>query len=174
MPESRVERQRRGYVSGMNRPHAVPVWLKVSRDYEKDGVDWTSEEEQVDGILRLEPHGLILEFDVIQSITTMGGMDYSTDTENLGRRELDIPLDQLVAITVHRRWWLPRLRIQTSRLSAFEGLPGAKRGIVTLRIKRSNVGSAKTLIAELEFARADLALRQASLSDPGTGALPPA
>lgn len=140
---------------------------------ESSTMGWTSEEKQVDGILRLEADRLALEFEVTLSTTNMG-TGYSTDVESLGQQELEIPFDQLVSLSLHLTWLLPKIRIQTNRLSAFEGLPGAKRGVVELRIKRRHLAAARSLIAELEFTRADLQLRsvtQLESSDPD--ALPP-
>ena len=146
----------------MSPPQAVPVWTKVSSNPEVTGMKSVTEEERADGILRLEPGGLVLEVEVTHSTTTVGAMGHSTDVDSLGLLEVEIPFDELVSATLHRRWWRPRIRIQTNSLRSIEGLPGAKRGLMDFRLSRRNWGAARTLLAELEFARADLELRRAS------------
>ena len=164
MPDPSVGRQRLRYVARMTRPLAVPVWTRVASDAEWTGAKWVSEEERADAILRLEPGGLVLEAEVVHT-TTAGIAGETTDTESLGRHELEIAFDQIVSVTLHGRWWRPKIRIQTNRLQAFEGIPGAGRGLVSLRLKRRNWDLARRLITELEFARADLELWRATKLD---------
>lgn len=146
----------------MSPPHAIPVWIKVSSNPEVTGMKSVTEEERADGILRLEPGGLVLEVEVTHSTTTVGGMGHSTDVDSLGLLEVEIPFDELVSARLHGRWWRPRIRIQTSSLRSIEGLPGAKRGVIALRLSYQSWRAARTLLAELEFARADLELRRAT------------
>lgn len=162
MPGRRVQRQRSRYVPVMMRPHAVPVWIKIATDSEWTASEWVQEEERADGILRLETGRLVVEVEIVQSTTTTDGTGHAVDTERLGRRDLEIPFEEIVTVTLHGRWWLPKIRIQTNSLRPFEGLPGAKRGLVSFRIARRNWASALILIQELEFARADADLRLAS------------
>ncbi|MFV1987387.1 MAG: hypothetical protein ACC682_08890, partial [Gemmatimonadota bacterium] len=68
---------------------------------------------------------------------------------------------ELVTLSIHGRWWVPRVRLLTNSLRALEGLPGFKRGRVDLRIARRNRAGARTLVAEFEIARADFELRRA-------------
>jgi len=143
----------------------------VASDSEWSGTKWITEEERADGILRLEPERLVLEVELVQSTTTMGGMGQTTDTERLGRRELAIQFQDIVSVTLHGRWWLPTLRIQTNNLRPLAGLPGAKRGLVNLRLRRRNWAAARTLLQELEFARADLDLRRATRLERGDAGL---
>jgi len=158
----------------MMRPYAVPVWTKVASDSEWTDMEWVTEEERADGILRLESERLLLEVEIVQSTTTLANMGQSTDTEHLGRRELEIRFDDIVSVSLHSRWWLPKLRIQTNNLRPLEGLPGAKRGLVNLRLKRRNWGAARTLVQEFEFALADLDLHRATQLERGdAAALPP-
>lgn len=143
------------------RAFAVPVWVSISDTPEMTGMGMTTEEERVDGILRLEGEFLVLEVEITQSTTTLDGKGQRKETEDLGAHEFRVPFDDLVGLTVHRRWMLPYLRIQASRLESLRGLPGAKQGVAKLRVSHRNWRIARTLVAELEIARADLALARA-------------
>lgn len=148
---------------------AVPVWVAVSETPELTGSGTVTDEERVDGLLRLDNDGLTLEGELVQSTTTLDGRGQRTEKESLGTHEFRIPFDQLVSITAHRRLFWPCLKIQASTVTAVQGLPGAKQGQVKVRVSMANWRAARTLVAELEIARADLALenaRQLERSDP--------
>jgi hypothetical protein len=145
----------------MYRAYAVPVWAKISDMPEVTGMRSVTEEERADGILRLEAESLVLEVEIVQSTTTVGGMGTTTEKENLGTHEFDIPFDELVSVSLHGGWWRPTLRIAANRLRALEGIPGMRQGGVDLRISRRNRSAARTLVSELEFARAELELQRA-------------
>ncbi|MDX1395420.1 MAG: hypothetical protein R3195_13610 [Gemmatimonadota bacterium] len=140
---------------------AVPFWISRSEMPELNAVGTVTEEERVDGILRLEGESLVLDIEVTQSTTTLDGMGQHVEKEHLGARELRIPFDELVELSVRRGWWFPCLEIRTSRLETLRGLTGAKQGVVRLRVSWPNRRAARTLVAELEIARADLALARA-------------
>lgn len=70
----------------MSRPHAVPVWVKVSETPEVTGMGTVTEEERADGILRLEQESLVIEVEIVESTTRVGGMGTTTEKESLGTR----------------------------------------------------------------------------------------
>jgi hypothetical protein len=144
---------------------AVPVWAKVSETPETTAMKTVTEVERADGLLRLEPDGLGLEVEIVQATMTLGGTGTTTDKESLGTRELRIPFDRLVDVSMRGGWWWPRIRIQTDSLRAVEGLPGAKRGVVELRVSLRNRRAARSLVNEVEFVRADLAFERATVQD---------
>jgi len=121
-------------------------------------------QERADGILKLEADSLALEVEVVQETTTMS-VGSRTEKEILGTRELNISFDRLVDISMCGGWWWPRIRIQTDSLRAVEGLPGAKRGVVELRVSLRNRRVARSLVNEVEFVRADLAFERATVQD---------
>ncbi|MCG8469595.1 MAG: hypothetical protein MJB57_15555 [Gemmatimonadetes bacterium] len=146
----------------------------MSKDTEWTDVEWITEEERADGILRLEPPRLVLEVEIVQSTTTWGDVGHAVDSESLGRHEIVLPFDQIASVRLQRRLWWPKIQIQTSTLKPLDGLPGAKRGVVSLRLKNRNWKAAQVLVNELEFTRADLEFRRAAeLDDPSHPSLPP-
>ena len=151
----------------MSRAFAVPVWISISETPELSNWGTVTEEERVDGILRLDGESLVLEVEISQSTTTLDGRGQRTEREDLGLHEFRVPFDELVGLSVHRRWFLPYLKIPASRLDTLRGLPGAKQGVAKLRVSHGNWGLARTLVAELEIARADLALERAQRLEEG-------
>ena len=145
----------------MSRVLAVPVWFTESETPELTAWGTITEEDRVEGLLRLEEDAVVLEGELTQSTTTLDGLGQRTEQGDLGVHEFRFPFDELVALTVHSRWWFPYLRIQTSRLDTLRGLPGAKQGVAKLRVSLGNWRTARTLVAELEIARADIALARA-------------
>ena len=143
------------------RSFAVPFWISRSETPELNAGGTVTEEERVDGILRLEEGWIVLDFEITRSTTTLDAVGQRVEKEHLGARELRIPFDELVELSLRRGWWFPCLEIRTNRLETLRGLTGAKQGVARLRVSFSNRRAARTVVAELEIARADLALARA-------------
>ncbi len=50
-------------------------------------------------------------------------------------------------------WWAPRLRLRARRLDAFDGVPTARPGTITLRIARRDRGLAAAMVDALSAGR---------------------
>ena len=116
-------------------------------------------ERRVDGMLKLVGDGLVLEFRVTESVTTMGA-GYASDESASEVSELAVPLDRVVALHLKTRWWGPRLTIVTDSLRFFESVPGSKQGRLDLRIARRDLPMAELLEAEVRVRLADLSLKR--------------
>lgn len=122
-------------------------------------------ERRVEGILRLVNDNLVLELQVIEDVTTVGGSEgYSMDKKASEVSELIVPLSRIVHMRLRKWWWGPRLTIITDSMRLFEDVPGAEQGSVSLRIAHRDSGLAETLDREVQLRLADLALRRVESS----------
>lgn len=142
------------------RPHAVRFTTRV-KDSSTGGSEYRSVERQAEGLVRLETNTLGLEFERAVVTTTMDGEGYSTDRTGGGIDELEIPLELIASVRVRRRWFLPRLQVETTRVRLLEGVPGARQGHVDLRIRHRDVQAARQLVLEVEVRQAELQLARA-------------
>ena len=137
---------------------AVPVRARLPSDW-RSGPEMLFTERRVDGMLKLVGDGLVLEFRVTESVTTMGA-GYASDESASEVSELAVPLDRVVALHLKTRWWGPRLTIVTDSLRFFESVPGSKQGRLDLRIARRDLPMAELLEAEVRVRLADLSLKR--------------
>lgn len=122
---------------------------------------------RVDGVLRTEPGGLVLEF---QERRQMARRNPPPD-ESI--RTLVIPWADVQSVSVRKLWLRrPQLMVRTRSLRALEGLPEARGGEAVLPVARVDHGLAHELAAYVDTALAEHRLRV--LDAPGSpGTLPP-
>ena len=89
----------------MDRPHAVPVWTKVSTNPELTGMTTVTEEERADGILRLEPDGLVLEVAMLRPVIARSLRRARALAESLDARGFDPVAPRAVRRPLVMRSW---------------------------------------------------------------------
>lgn len=72
----------------------------------------------------------------------------------------DVPVSWIARASL-KGWLRLRLELRARRLDAFDGIPGARHGTLTLRLKRRDRDLAREIVSALEMARADAALAAA-------------
>jgi hypothetical protein len=121
----------------------------------------------VEGVLRTEPDGLVIEFrERVQVANSGRKVDKSI-------RTLEIPWADVQSITVREPWLVrPRIVLRTRSLRALDGLPQARGSEVTLPVPRADRGLARELSAHVDAAIAEHRLRALDAPAPHR-ALPP-
>ena len=105
------------------------------------------------GLLRIEQDDLLMEFQVQDNL--LGGIVK-------GRPQgFRIPIEALDSAEYKKNWLGSRVIIRVQRLSDLEGVPGAERGEVKLKIRKEDRTRAQDLIGQLnirlsEFRLADM------------------
>ena len=122
---------------------------------------------RVDGVLRTEPDGLVLEFQERRQTTRRNApADESIHT-------LVIPWADVQSVGVRKPWLRrPQVTVRTRSLRALEGLPGARGGEAVLPVARVDHGLASELSAYVDAALAEYRLRALDAPDPSR-TLPP-
>jgi hypothetical protein len=139
---------------------AVPFSYDYQRKPDYAGVN-------VQGVLRTETAGLVLEFrEGVNMMSTGKPVDASV-------RRLFIPWNEVQSARVREPWLLrPRLVVRTRSLLALQGLPNVQGVEARLPVARADRVLAHEAAANIEEAIADHRLRQ--LHDPyPPSALPP-
>lgn len=143
-----------------------------------EGSGYTTTKERVDGLLRLGPDTLLVQWRRARITETVGAAQYRTDRELDDVEEFAIPLSALAGAHLKRSWfrWPPGayLHIIASDLRGFESVAGPQ-GLqlkhpaeLIVRVASGDTDVAREFVGELELALAERALRAAE----GDGALP--
>ena len=78
-------------------------------------------------------------------------------------REAFVPLESVIGVEARLDgWWrfFPRLVVMSDRVSAFDAVPHAEGGEITLRSARRDRERARRVATEVELRRAELELRR--------------
>ncbi len=104
-----------------------------------------------DGILRIEPDALVLEFQVRDAIFGV------LKTEI---KELRIRFEDIDTVEMRKRWWSRSLRLRTHSLRVAAAIPGMKGGDVVIRIKRRDLLAARLAVSRLALLMSEARLRR--------------
>ena len=113
-----------------------------------------SETWRVQGLLHFDGEILTFEWSTTRHVeqVSLGGVDVDDDASP--PELLDVPLMWIAEARLVRRWWSTRLEFRGRRLDAFDGVPGAAPGILTLRIARRDREIAEHMVDQVKAARA--------------------
>jgi len=113
------------------------------------------EEVTTTGVVRVDGVSLVLEFQD-------EALNYTSLARERGAvRSVSIPLTQVDAVTVSRKWpWGGRITIQTRTLEVLGALPMAKGSECTLRIRRADHDRARELAIGVSLHLANEAMRR--------------
>jgi len=121
------------------------------------------------GLARLEPRTLILQWSGTAEVSEVKGTAVREYEERIPVREVMLPVAQVASLTLHGRWWRPRVVLRVTDLTILGAVPGSDQGVVTLWIAGRDWPLAVELITGLEIEQADAALAAAE----GPPPLPP-
>jgi hypothetical protein len=104
---------------------------------------------QLHGLLHLEADVATFEWSTVRhservSLTSVKVEDDASEPELI-----EIPAAWIADATLQGRWWRPRLVLRGRRLDAFDGVPGAGPGTVTLRVRRRDRALAGAMVAAI-------------------------
>lgn len=131
----------------------VPFSIRVPGEDVIDFKGIRSVSYRVEGLLHLANDMLEFEWTATEKTdrVSVTGIGTVVDRSPIGR--LKLPVGWVAEVELRGRW-LPRVRFRARRLDAFEDMPGATAGTLTLKIRRRYRRQAAALIAAIELARA--------------------
>ncbi len=146
----------------------LPFTLRVAGDTHVKTRDIRDVSYRVHGVAGLEGGALVLQWSGEQRITEVKGPEVSERVEALPVRTLRIPGARLGHVE-RRGWWRSRVELVVTDLALVEGVPGAARGRLALRIAWRDRGLADEFISNVRVLMADAAIAAAEAPPP----LPP-
>lgn len=142
----------------MTRTDPLPFRIHVPGD-ERVGLDGIREVVwKIEGLLHLDGTTLVLEWTGSRTTTVVSLGTVRKDTRELPVSSLDVPAGWLSEVRLRAWWWPARLHLRARVLDAFEGVPAARPGAITLRLRWRDLALARQVIADIQLARADAAL----------------
>lgn len=142
----------------MPRIDPLPFRLRVPGQDVIDSEGVWSISYRGEGLLHLSEETLTLEWATTRTTERVAVTGVGTDVEDSPIGTLEVPVDWITGVQLRRGWWLPRLRLQARRLDAFDGFPGSRPGVITLKIRRRDRDQAAAMVAAINTARATIPL----------------
>lgn len=101
------------------------------------------------GLLHLTDASLALEWKATRHIEEVSftGIRDDVDESPVGR--VEVAREAIAGARVRGGWWRPRLHVWARRIDAFDGIPGAALGAITLRIRRRDRAQARAIAEAL-------------------------
>ena len=118
--------------------------------FELDGV--RSVTYRLSGMLSLVVDTIVLEWTLSRHVEEVFFISVEIDDAELPPECLELPADQITAARLVGGWWAPRLVLHARWANAFDPIPGAGRGIVSLRLARRDRGAARAMADALRSA----------------------
>ncbi len=141
-------------------PRAEPLPFRLSvpgRDtIDADGARSVS--YRLEGFLHIVDSILTVEWTGTESTQQVSFTSVTDHVDPLPVEWLEIPVDWITEVRLRGGWWRPRLELRARRLDAFEGIPSARAGSITLRIRRRDRELAGQIAVAIDCARADIAV----------------
>ena len=135
----------------MSRPEPLPFRLRVPGRDAVDGDGAWQISYRIEGLLHLVGGTVTFEWfgtRHTQQVSFAGAVD---DNEPLPTEWLDVPVELITEARL-RGWWAPRMGLRAGRLDAFDGVPSARPGMLTLRIHRRDRELAARMAEAIESA----------------------
>lgn len=136
----------------MTRPEPLRFRLRVPG---RDAVDSEGAWQisyRIEGLLHLVGATVTFEWSGTrhtQQVSLSGVVD---DKESLPNEWLDVPAAFITEARLRRGWWATHLELRARQLDAFEGVPSARAGALTLLIHRRDRELAAKMAASIESA----------------------
>lgn len=116
--------------------HPLPFQLKIPGEDTLDSRGARSVSYRLEGLLHLESETLRFEWAATrhtEMVSIFGVKDY-VDESPVG--SIHVPRRLITRALVRGGWWAPRVQFWAQRIDAFDGIPGARPGTITLRVRR--------------------------------------
>lgn len=113
-----------------------------------------SETWRLQGLLHFDGETVTLEWSTTRHVEQVSLTGVDIDDEASPPELLDVPVGWIAEARLVRQWFTTRLVLRGRRLDAFDGVPGAAPGTLTLRIARRDRALAEAMIEHLKAARA--------------------
>lgn len=134
----------------MTQIHPLPFRLRVPGQDVIDTEGVWSISYRGEGLLHLGEETLTFEWATTRRTERVAITGVGTDVEHSPIGTLEVPVDWITGARLRGGWWWPRLELRARRLDAFEGFPGGRPGVVTLKIRRRDREQAREMIAAID------------------------
>lgn len=104
---------------------------------------------RIHGLLHLDGEVMTFEWSATRHSERVALTGVSVHDDATPPELLHVPVAWIAEATLGGGWWRPRLLLRGRRLDAFEGVPGAGLGTVSLRVRRRDRPLAGALAAAL-------------------------
>ena len=101
------------------------------------------------GLLHLDGQITTFEWSTTRHSERVSLTGVSVNDDETPLELLDVPVAWIADATLAGGWWRPRLVLRGRRLDAFDGVPGAGLGTVSLRVRRRDRPLAEAMAAAL-------------------------
>ena len=127
----------------------LPFRIKISGEDTVDSRGVRSVSYRLDGLLQVSDEVLTLEWRATRHTqhVEMGNVTDEVDESPVGT--MQIPRDLVSRAQVKGGVWRPRLQLWARKIDAFDAIPRARPGTLTLRIRRRDRGNAKAIAEAL-------------------------
>ena len=147
----------------------LPFRLKVPGQDVIDTEGVWSISYKAEGLLHLDGDVLVVEWQATRTTEKVAVSGIGTDVDHSPIATLEVPIELVAGMRYRGGWWWPRLELRGRTLDAFDGIPGARPGVVSLRVRRRDRAHARGFAAAFESARREPPLLEAE----GHKELPP-
>lgn len=130
-------------------PDPLPFRLRVPGDDRVDLGGVHSISWQFEGLLHHLGDRLRFEWSGTRSVQSVSLSRTVDRAEPIPPEELEVPVEWIAEAVLTGALWLPGMELRARRIDAFDGIPGARGGRVSLRFKRRHLDIARRIVREL-------------------------
>lgn len=105
-----------------------------------------SEWYRVQGLLHCDGETLTFEWSTVAHVEDVSFSGVDVDDQVSPAELWDVPAAWIAEVRITGGWWAPRLHLRARRIDAFEGIPGATPGAISLRFRRRDRAIAAALV----------------------------
>ncbi len=137
--------------------HPLPFRLKIPGE---DTLDWRgvrSISYRLDGLLHVVGDVITFEWAATRHTQRVSLTGVKDEVNESPVGAVQVPLRCITRAQVRGGWWTPRLQLWARRIDAFHGIPGARAGMLTLRIRRHDRNQAKAIAEAIVRLRVEAA-----------------
>ncbi|MGH7586555.1 MAG: hypothetical protein ACREMH_09935 [Gemmatimonadales bacterium] len=109
-----------------------------------------SESYRVHGLLHCDGETLTFEWSGSAHVEHVSLLGIDIDDQVSPPELWDVPVSLIAEVRITGGWGAPRLHLRARRIDAFDGIPGAKPGTISLRFRRRDRALAAALVDALE------------------------
>lgn len=137
----------------------LPFSLRVPKRDRVTLLGFESVKSQVTGLLHFEEDTLIFEWQIREKTERFGFEGIGNEYETLPTEAIEVPAEWIAEIRVRSFVVINFIQFRARRLDAFDGMPTAGGGLITLRIAMKDRHAIPGMVAAIEGARNALPYR---------------
>lgn len=131
----------------------LPFSLRIPKRDHVTFLGFESVKARVAGLLHFEEDTLIFEWQIREKTERFGFEGIGNEYETFPAEAIEVPAEWIAEIRVRSFFVITFVQFRARRLDAFEGMPTASGGLVTLRIGMKDRRAVAAMVAAIEKAR---------------------